>query len=178
MIQFKPLTHTQDAEYVLVSEISDMAKIEARGANRYTGGHWNNVFMLELIVKNGQLQIKGSEHNSLLLSDIDDGDVVELGEATYVLTNLIIEHMTVVREVEVSESMWNHSKVPLFDMEKMPFVIFLEVEGICLVNIKTCAVQVLVKTHENSKGSGFCLELKDGSFDFHFTHIVEDENNI
>ena len=41
------------------------------------------------------------EHNSLLLSNIGGGDVVELGEATYMLANLIIEDMKVVRTVEV-----------------------------------------------------------------------------
>ena len=57
--------------------------------------------MLELIVKNGQLQIKPGEQKSLLLRNIFYGDVVELCEATYMLANLIIEHMTVVRQVEV-----------------------------------------------------------------------------
>ena len=70
--------------------------------------------------------------------------------------------------------MFNHAKVPQFDMEKMPFVIFNDEGGFYLVNIKTCTVQLLVKTERAN--SGFCLELEDGSFDFHFTHTFTDEN--
>ena len=61
-------------------------------------------------------------------------------------------------------------------MEKMPFVMFNGEEGFYLVSIKTCTYQLLVKTE--AAYSGFCLELEDGSFDFHFTHTFEDENKI
>ena len=102
MPQFKPLTHTQDTEYVLVSGIDDLDKIEARATNSYTGDHYYDLkrFMLELIVKDGQLQSKPS---SLLLRKFIGGDMVVLGEATYMLGNLIIEDMTVVRKVKVPD---------------------------------------------------------------------------
>ena len=114
--------------------------------------------MLELIVKNGQIQIKPSEHNSLLLlrNTIDKGDVVELGEATYMLNNLIIEHMTVVRSLDIhwNNTMYSHAKVPKFDMETLPFVIF-QSGNFYLANIKTCTYQLLVKA--KSFRPGFCL---------------------
>ena len=151
-----------------------MGKVEARATNSYTGDGSNDRFMLELSVKNGQLQFKGSEHNSLLLKKIRDGDVVELGQATYMLNELIIENMNVVRKVGYIGD--NPTKVPQFDMEKLPFFIFMGVEGFYLANIKTCIYQLLVKT--KFKRSGFFLELEDGSLDYHFTHRFIDENNI
>ena len=78
--------------------------------------------------------------------------------------------------------MYSHAKVPRFDMENMPFVIFggkrYPESNFYIVNIKTCTYQLLVKTDKYSRGSGFCLALEDGSFDFHFTHTFEDENKI
>lgn len=52
---FKPQTHTQDTEYVLVTKVDDIGKIKARGTNSYNGKGDINIFMIELIVKNGQL---------------------------------------------------------------------------------------------------------------------------
>ena len=105
MSQFKPLTHTQhtsEPEFVIVSKVehSSMERIEARGTRSYTGKNFFDWFMLEVVAKNGKFQIKPSENNSLFLKKIRMiAQVVELGEATYLLGNLIIEDMNVVREV-------------------------------------------------------------------------------
>ena len=52
--------------------------------------------------------------------------------------------MNVVRKVNVYVYMYGHAKVPQFDIEKMPFVIFRGAGGFYLVNIKTCTYQNLV----------------------------------
>ena len=69
------------------------------------------------------------------------------------------------------------TKVPQFDMDKLPFVIFSDgTTGFFIVNTKTCTFQQLVKAQ--TTGNGFCLELEDGSFDFHFTHFVGDFGKV
>ena len=64
-------------------------------------------------------------------------------------------------------------------MEKLPFVIITNrtpLFNIYLVNIKTGTIQMLVKVE--SQRPGFCLELEDGSFDYHFTHYHVDDKKI
>ena len=89
--------------------------------------------MFEIIVKNGQLQIKPIEDHSLLLRNIAGPfvpiNVVELGEATYMLNNLIIEQMKVVRQLETDVDLLDLTKVPMFDIEKRPFVMFRDYNG-------------------------------------------------
>jgi len=66
--EFKPLVHQEDAEYVLVSRIADLKKIEARGVKHsHTGEGLYTYVMIEMLFMNGQLQCKSLENNSLLL---------------------------------------------------------------------------------------------------------------
>ena len=164
LTHFMPLIHTQDTEFLMVSDITSLDKIEASAIkhNSYEDELDDSYFMVEIRMKNKQLEIKPSEKHSLLLRKVvQDGhvDVVELGEATYMLANLIIEQMTVVRKVKVPDRfyMLSHTKVINFDMEKLPFVIINDkVKGFYLFNIKTCTYQMLLKA--KSTRQGFCLK--------------------
>ena len=98
--------------------------------------------MLEVIAKNGQFHFN-IEDNSLLLKKCDDlRELTELADGLYLLDKLIIENMTVIREVKTDIKMDYRIKVPPFDMEKLPFVIAMKyaINGnyeFFLVNIKT-----------------------------------------
>ena len=61
-------------------------------------------------------------------------------------------------------------------MEQLPFVIIRDDDrSIYLVNIKTCAKpKLLVKAEEC--WIGFCLSREQDSFDFHFTHILTEDD--
>ena len=95
----------------------------------------------------------------------------------YMFNKLIIKKMAVVRKVEISEydNMYDPIKVPQFNMEQLPFVIIRDYDGYNLVNIKTCAKpQLLVKA--NVYEQGFCISSEQDSFDFHFTHILTEDD--
>ena len=98
--------------------------------------------MFEVSVNDRQLIFKPQEKNSLLLvKNVEEEfpNLLELADTTYMLHNLIIEQMTVVRQVDIqlASTMLNPIKVPYFDIEKMPFLIVLNQSKITLFNIET-----------------------------------------
>ena len=91
MTQFKPLSHQEDADYVMAAKIADLEKIEARGIKHvHTGRSNSNYLMLLLSVENGQLQYKSLEDHSLILKRHEYPYVLELATDMFMLKNLII----------------------------------------------------------------------------------------
>ena len=90
--------------------------------------------------------------------------------------------MEVVREVNTDMIMYDSMKVAQFDIQKLPFVIFIgkkdlraAIENFYLLNIKTCSQpQLLVKAKTDRQG--IITSSEQDSFDFHFTHITTDDD--
>ena len=76
----------------MLSELADPEKIEARGIQHvHTGKSENNYLMLLLSLKNGQLQYKSFEDDSLLLKFYNrHAYVIELAQDMYMIDELII----------------------------------------------------------------------------------------
>ena len=62
-------------------------------------------------------------------------------------------------------------KVPFFDYEKFPYVIFDN--GHHLLNLQDKSIQILVKA---DCASGFCIQTGDRAFDLHFTSSAEEKD--
>ena len=101
--------------------------------------------------------------------------MLELAKDMYMFGNFIIEKMAVVREVD-TRLLFDPIKVPQFNMEQLPFVIIRgRRDSIYLVNIKTCAKpQLLVEAKVRKQG--FCISSGQDSFDFHFAHILTEDD--
>ena len=131
MRQFEPLVHRNDSEFFMMADVSDLKKIEAKGIKHVqTIGHFfdSNSLLIEMILVNGQLQFKSIKSDSLLIKRCWRPHALELAKDMYLVKNRIFKHMTVLRELDINSDsgMSKPIKVPYFDMERLPFVIFID----------------------------------------------------
>ena len=145
VMYFKPLLLKKDTEFVMVADIDNEKKIEARNIKHvHEGKDWlpSNLLMLEVIVKDGQLHWNIVDKSLFLKYTNWAGEVTELADGLYMLGKLIIENLTVIREVDTDIDINKPMKVTPFHMENLPFVIAMkETEHghfeFYLINIKT-----------------------------------------
>ena len=81
----------------------ELEKLQASGVENFhaTGRDYlpNCCLLAEISVINRQLVLKSIKDKSLFVSNTNISNVIELAEAAYMMNNLIIENMTVVKEV-------------------------------------------------------------------------------
>ena len=97
--QFKPLVHQKNAEYVMLSNIADLWKVEDRGIKHFTGPRYSihyklgiNHLMILLSFKNDKLRYKSLEDESFLVkkSKSYESHVLELAQNMYMVDTFII----------------------------------------------------------------------------------------
>jgi len=154
---FVPVTQGKDCDFMMVSEIRDLASIESHGiSHQYTGtSNWKFLMtgMSMAGMKDGEasekpmIRVKSLKDFSFLFKKFYFDVFLEIGTETYMVSNLIIESRTVVKEIQMPEDMYigEPELVPFFDLEEFPYIIFTCDGPFYMVNIKEETVQKIVE---------------------------------
>ena len=141
-----------------------MDKIKSNGVhNEYTGEDWYYMLVsgMEFVDTEDHakptIKVRSFKDCTLMLNRVKYDDVnslLDLGDDKLLLDNLIIADWQVVSVIPKPGNlrMRNAFKVPFFDYEKFPYVIFGN--GSHLLNLQDKSIQILVKADCTS---GFCI---------------------
>ena len=137
----KLVSNGKNCNFTNLSEIKDMDKIRSFGVqNQYTGergkhcdGYYDRDTCLILGIKvkaseetaKPTISVSSFKNFALMLSKIDKHwSLLNLGDDKLLLGNLIISAWQVVAVIRTSLQISYAFKVPFFDLEKFPYVIF------------------------------------------------------
>ena len=138
----------------MMAKVDNLSKIEAKGIKHVHDGLGDIRFLMaELTTKDYYLEIecKSVYSNALLIKGIKDPHVLELAKDLYLVKDLIVQQMNVVRKLQDSRS--DPIKLPFFSIDKFPFVIVRGYSKVYLVNVKECTMWLLIKAKCEIKDS-------------------------